>query len=151
MEVYFEERLIKHLQVKNHTRRPVVLNLPITTECMKILERWMGKNENFVFGMLDDEFDLDDEAKLKLAINSRNKTMNQSLQCMGEKMKLSFRLHFHIARHTFACIALNKGVDIKTISYLMGHSTTMTTEKVYAKLFPSTLIDISGKLNFNFD
>lgn len=152
MEVYYEERLIKHLQVKNHTKRPVILNLPITTECMKILERWMGRNENFVFGMLDDEFDLDDEAKLKLTINSRNKTMNQSLQCMGEKMELPFRLHFHIARHTFAAYALNNGVDIKTISYLMGHSTTLVTEKVYAKLFPSTLADIvSEKLDFSFD
>lgn len=152
MEVYIEEKLIKHLQVKNHTKRPVILNLPITTECMRILERWMGKNENFVFGMLDDEFDLDDEEKLKLTINSRNKTMNQSLQCMGEKMELPFRLHFHIARHTFASYALNNGVDIKTISYLMGHSTTLVTEKVYAKLFPSTLIDVAtDKLDFSFD
>lgn len=102
--------------------------------------------------MLDDEFDLDDEEKLKLTINSRNKTMNQSLQCMGEKMELPFRLHFHIARHTFASYALNNGVDIKTISYLMGHSTTLVTEKVYAKLFPSTLIDVAtDKLDFSFD
>ena len=152
MEVYFQEKLIRHLQVKNHTKRPVILNLPITSECMKILERWMGRNENFVFGMLDDEFDLDDEEKLKLTINSRNKTMNQSLQCMGEKMGLPFRLHFHIARHTFASIAINRGVDIKTISYLMGHTTTMITEKVYAKLFPSTLAEVvSEKLDFSFD
>lgn len=152
IEINIDERLIKHLQVKNHTKRPVILNLPITTECMKILDRWIGRNENFVFGMLDDEFDLDDEEKLKLTINSRNKTMNQSLQCMGEKMELPFRLHFHIARHTFASYALNNGVDIKTISYLMGHSTTMVTEKVYAKLFPSTLSEIvSEKLDFSFD
>lgn len=43
IEVYNEERLIKHLQVKNHTKRPVILNLPITTECMKILERWISE------------------------------------------------------------------------------------------------------------
>lgn len=151
VEIDFTERLIKHLQVKNHTKRPVILNLPITTECMRILERWVGKNENFVYGMLPDEFDLNDMEKLKQIVNSRNKTMNQSLQCMGEKMNLPFRLHFHIARHTFASIALNKGVDLKTISYLMGHSSTSTTEKVYAKLFPSTVIDIvNEKLDFDF-
>ncbi len=152
VEVNLEQRIIKHLQVKNHTKRPVVLNLPITTECMKILERWIGRYDNFVYGMLPDEFDLDDCEKLKLTINSRNKTMNQSLQCMGEKMNLPFRLHFHIARHTFASLALNRGVDVKSISYLMGHSTSSVTEKVYAKLFPSTLIDIvSERLDFNFD
>lgn len=59
---------------------------------------------------------------------------------------------FHLGRHTFASIAINRGVDIKTISYLMGHTTTMITEKVYAKLFPSTLADIvSEKLDFSFD
>lgn len=152
VEVNFEEMIIQHLQVKNHTKRQVVLNLPITPPCLKILERWVGRNDNFVYGMLPDEFDLDDERNLKLTINSRNKTMNQSLQCMGEKMELPFRLHFHIARHTFASMALNKGVDVKTISYLMGHSTTMVTEKVYAKLFPSTLKEtVSEKLDFDFE
>lgn len=151
VEVNLEQRIIKHLQVKNHTKRPVVLNLPITMECMKILQRWIGKNDNFVFGMLPDEFDLDDCKKLKHTISSRNRTMNQSLQCLGEKMSLSFRLHFHIARHTFACLALNRGVDVKSISYLMGHSTSSVTEKVYAKLFPGTLINIvSERLDFNF-
>lgn len=152
VEINFEEKLIKHLQVKNHTKRPVVLMLPITNEARKILERWMGKNENFVYGMLDDEFDLDDCERLKHTINSRNKTMNQSLQCMGEKMKLPFRLHFHIGRHTFASMALNRGLDIKTISYLLGHSTTCVTEKVYARFFPDTISgEINDKLDFSFD
>ena len=152
VEVSFEEKLIRHMQVKNHTKRPVILNLPITSECMKILERWMGRFDNFVYGQLPDEFDLDDYRKLKLTINSRNKTMNQSLQCLGEKMGLPFRLHFHISRHTFASWAINNGVDVKTISYLMGHSTSAVTEKVYAKLFPETLIGIAhDKLDFNLD
>ena len=152
VEVSFEEKLIRHMQVKNHTKRPVILNLPITSECMKILERWMGRFDNFVYGQLPDEFDLDDYRKLKLTINSRNKTMNQSLQCLGEKMGLPFRLHFHISRHTFASWAINNGVDVKTISYLMGHSTSAVTEKVYAKLFPETLIEIAAdKLDFNLD
>lgn len=34
----------------------------------------------------------------------------------------------------------------------MGHTTTMITEKVYAKLFPSTLAEVvSEKLDFSFD
>lgn len=151
-EVDMKGKMIRHLQVKNHTKRPVVLNLPVTPECMKILKRWAGRNDNFVYGLLPDEFDLNDCEKLKLTVNSRNKTMNQSLQCIGEKLGLPFRLHFHIARHTFASMALNRGVDVKTISYLMGHSTSSVTEKVYAKLFPSTLMDVAmEKLDFDFD
>ena len=127
------------------------MNLPLTTACIEILQKWEGKSENFVFGLLADEFDLNDEALLKQTIGSRNRTINQSLKCLGEKMNLPFPLHFHIARHTFASIALNKGVDIKMISYLMGHSTSSVTEKVYAKLFPETLIGVaSEKLDFHF-
>ena len=152
VEVNFEQMIIRHLQVKNHTKRPVVLVLPISGECLKILRRWEGRFDNFVYGLLPDEFDLDNMEQLKFTINSRNRTMNQSLLCLGEKMKLPFRLHFHIARHTFASMALNKGVDLKVISYLMGHSSTLVTEKVYAKLFPQTLTEVvNEKLDFNFD
>lgn len=135
IEVNMDERLIKHLQVKSHTKRPVILNLPITTECMKILNRWMGRYDNFVFGLLPDEFDLDDEENLKLTINSRNKTMNQSLQCMGEKMKLPFNLHFHCSRHSYGTLLLNKGIDINLISHLMGHSSSFITQKVIVNTY----------------
>ena len=151
LEINMEQKLIKHLQVKNHTKRPVILSLPLTSESLKILKRWEGRFDNFVFGMLPDEFDLDDAEKLKRTINSRNRTINQSLNCLGEKLGLPFKLHFHIARHTFASTALNKGVDVKIISYLMGHSTSSVTEKVYAKLFPETLVEIAqAKLDFHF-
>lgn len=151
-EVDREKRMIKHLQVKNHTRRPVFLTLPISSECMKILDRWVGRNENFVFGLLGDEVDLNDIETLKHTINSRNRTMNQSLKCIGEKMGLPFNLHFHVARHTFATLSLNRGVELNKISHLMGHSSTMVTEKVYASFLPETLSEVvNEKLDFHFD
>ena len=151
-EVDMENRTIKHLQVKNHTKKPTILTLPITDEGMKILEKWKGKNENFVFDMLCENFDLNDEKLLKHTINSLNKTMNQSLRCLGEKMKLSFNLHFHCSRHTFGTLLLNKGVDLNVISHLMGHSSPQTTMKVYSKYLPETLNEIvNEKLNFNFN
>lgn len=150
-EVDMVNRAIRHLQMKNHTRKPTVLNLPVTEEGMKILEKWEGKNDNFVFGMLPDDFNLDDEECLKLSLNSQNKTMNQSLRCLGEKMGLPFRLHFHCARHTFGTLGLNKGVDLNVISHLMGHSSTWVTQKVYSKYLPETLSrEVNEKLNFNF-
>lgn len=151
-EIDLDKKMIKHLQVKNHTKRPVFLTLPISGECMKILERWRGRFDNFVFGLLPDEFDLNDVETLKHTLNSRNRTMNQSLKCLGEKLKLPFNLHFHIARHTFATMALNRDVELNKISYLMGHSSTMITEKVYASLLPETLTQVvEEKLDFKFD
>ena len=151
-EVDMDNRIIKHLQVKNHTKKPTILTLPITDEGMKILDKWKGKNENFVFDMLCENFDLNDEKLLKHTINSLNKTMNQSLRCLGEKMKLPFNLHFHCSRHSYGTLLLNKGIDLNVISNLMGHSSPQTTMKVYSKYLPETLNEIvNEKLNFNFN
>lgn len=150
-EVDMEKRVIKHLQVKGHTRNAKILSIPITNEGMRILKKWDGRYDNFVFGLLADEFDLGDDEKLKDTLNSRNRTINISLKTLGDKIGLPFPLHFHLARHTFATMALNQKVDVKTISTLMGHSSVLTTEKVYATLLPSTLErTVEERLNFQF-
>ena len=61
-------------------------------------------------------------------------------------------LNIHVARHTFAMMALNGGVDIKTTSSLLGHASTMVTERVYATLLPNTIAEVVGdKLNIRLD
>lgn len=45
----------------------------------------------------------------------------------------------HIARHTFAVFALNKGLSMSVVSRLLGHGSTDITEKVYARFLPETL------------
>ena len=150
-EIDVDRKVIKHLQVKGHTRKAKMLTIPISDGSMNILEKWRGRNENFVFGILDDEFDLGDCELLKETLNAKDRSINTSLKTLGEKIGLPFSLHFHISRHTFATIGLNKGVDVKTISTLMGHSSVVVTEKVYASVLPSTLEQVvQEKLNFKF-
>lgn len=44
-----------------------------------------------------------------------------------------------MARHTFVVQALKNGMDAHTISHLMGHSSSLVTEKVYAEFLPDTI------------
>ena len=116
---------------------------------IEILNRWKGRSENFVFGMLDDEFDLSNEEQFINIKKSRTRTLNQSLAALGEKINLPFKLHIHCARHSFGTNGLNNGGDIKTISTLMGHSSVLVTEKVYATVLPDTLKKtVEKSLNF---
>ncbi|QDR79628.1 tyrosine-type recombinase/integrase [Sporomusa termitida] len=54
---------------------------------------------------------------------------------------------FHAIRHTFATRALEAGVDIKTLSEILGHSSVIITLKVYAHSLMEQKIAAINKLN----
>ena len=56
-----------------------------------------------------------------------------------DDLSFKFRLSMHVARHTFAVFALNKGLSMSVVSRLLGHGSTDITEKVYAQFLPETL------------
>ena len=47
------------------------------------------------------------------------------------------KVRFHDLRHTFATIALQKGVDIKTVSGMLGHFSAGFTLDTYAHVTTS--------------
>ena len=63
---------------------------------------------------------------------------------------LDKEITFHWARHTWAVLALEKGVEISKISRLLGHTSTAVTEKVYAEFLPDTLGEVVDGLDFKF-
>ena len=151
-EIDMDKNMISHMQYKGHTRRAKMLYIPLNDTSREILERWKGKYEEFVFGLLPSGYDLSDEAAFLKVKNAADKTINQSLQSIGDKMGLPFNLHIHLGRHTFAMMTLNGGVDIKTTSALLGHASTQITERVYATLLPNTIAErVGDKLNVRLD
>ena len=151
-EVDMDKSMISHMQYKGHSRKAKMLYIPLNDTSREILERWKGKHEEFVFGLLPNDYDLSDEVGFLKVRNAADRTINQSLQSIGNKMGLPFNLHIHLGRHTYAMMALNGGVDIKTTSSLLGHASTLVTEKVYATLLPNTIAEVVGdKLNVKLD
>ena len=151
-EVNMDENIISHRQYKNHAHKAKLLYIPLNDTSREILERWRDKHEEFVFGMLPSGYDLSNATDFKKVKNAKTRTINQSLRSIGDKMGLPFNLHIHLGRHTFAMMALNGGVNIKTTSSMLGHASTMVTEKVYATLLPNTIAEeVGDKLNIKLD
>ena len=151
-EIDMDKNMISHMQYKGHNRKAKMLYIPLNDTSRDILERWKGKYEEFVFGLLPSGYDLSDDAAFLKVKNAADKTINQSLQSIGDKMGLPFNLHIHLGRHTFAMMTLNGGVDIKTTSALLGHASTQITERVYATLLPNTIAErVGDKLNVRLD
>lgn len=138
---------------KNLVKGKVPHTIPLTDAAMEILKRWQEKslNRRFVFNLLDSTFDTSDAALLDKKIKSKNRILQTSLNEIGNKMGLPFNLTMHCGRHTFAVMALNRGVTIHMISRLLGHSSIITTEKVYAEFLPDTITEeVKTKLSFGY-
>lgn len=70
-----------------------------------------------------------------------NQRYNGYLKELGDICGIQKCLHSHLARHTFATILLNSGVDMVSVSKILGHANSKITERVYAKMLPDTIMN----------
>lgn len=76
-----------------------------------------------------------------------NQKINRRLKAIQAAAGIKKRLHFHIARHTFATLLLEKGLELQEIQKLLGH-TDLKTTSIYAKITTEKL-DTRLKLLYN--
>ena len=133
----FDKKELRKVMVKTNKRHVI----PLSESAIDILKKWKEKRPDtkYVFDLVKENLDIDNEEELYRARNSATKCINQSLNVVGEKLELNFSLTMHVARHTFAVLALNKGLSMTVVSRLLSHASTDVTEKVYAKFLPETL------------
>jgi len=66
---------------------------------------------------------------------------------VAKKALIRKRIHPHVTRHTFATTLLDKGVDLKTVQGLLGHSHIRTTER-YLHTTDDRKVEAIEKLQF---
>lgn len=142
--INLEKRELRKVMIKTNRRHVI----PLSDAAIEILNDWKQKNKDskFVFNLAKESLDIENEDALYKARNNATKCINQSLTVVGEEIGLKFNLTMHVARHTFAVFALNKGLSMSVVSRLLGHGSTDITEKVYAKYLPETLSSELGRL-----
>ena len=61
--------------------------------------------------------------------------------------KRAFNVDFYGLRHTFATLALQAGVSVKTVSVLLGHRSVKITLDHYAQVLDEMQIDAAVKID----
>jgi integrase len=73
-----------------------------------------------------------DEKIFKLGKRTSER-IGEKLRDWAKEAKVNKYITFHTARHTFATLSLNSGVDLYTVSKLLGHKSITMTE-IYANI-----------------
>lgn len=143
--INFEKKELRKIMIKTSKRHVI----PLTEPALKILRKWQEKRVGcrYVFDLVNDNLNLNDEEALYKARINATKCIGQSLAVVGEQLEFPFSLSMHVARHSFAVMALNKGLSMSVVSRLLGHGSTDITEKVYAHFLPETLSAEMDKLH----
>lgn len=118
MSTFTKDDIINGVIIKNRKKTDVTSVIPILPSVQRILEKY----------------------GYELPVIS-NQKYNSYLKVLGDTCGTTMVLHSHLARHTYATLLLNKGVDMKTVSRTMGHSNSKITEKIYAEMRNQTVID----------
>jgi len=79
-----------------------------------------------------------------------NQKRNSYLKEIADLCDISKNLTFHLARHTFATtVTLRNGVPIETLSEILGHTSTKTTQ-IYGRILDarilSDMLNLQSKL-----
>ena len=90
--------------------------------------------------MLPIAFDILEKYKYRLPCLS-NVKYNAYLKELGDICGVKKKLHSHLARHTWATILLNAGMDMVSVSKCLGHANSKVTESTYAKVLPDKLFE----------
>lgn len=70
-----------------------------------------------------------------------NQRYNIYLKAVQSICGIKKSLHSHLARHSFACLALNKGIRIEVVAKALGHSASNLRQTAhYAKLVKNTTV-----------
>ena len=96
--------------------------------------------------LLDNALSILEKYDYQLPILS-NQKYNSYLKELGDICGISQDITSHLGRHTCATLMLNMGVQMHTISKVLGHSSTKITESTYAQLRKETIGNEVLKLN----
>lgn len=131
--------------VRGKTKRMTVeikeIRAPLSPELQKIIKRWGNKPlpANYIFPLVKRSVD---PAKQLIRKSGFTKVFNQKLKIIGALLNID-NLTTVTARHSFATVLKNNGIEVPFISESLGHTDVNTTEIYLAQFEKKTRLENS--------
>lgn len=126
--------------ILTYTRRKTgkVLHIELLPEMIMIIRRYTPdvKDSPYLFPILNA-----DGEGYESALRLQNKRLNR----ISLILELNVKLTTHVARHSWATVARDKGVDIETICDALGHSSILVT-RIYLAELNSSVINKANRI-----
>lgn len=108
-----------------------LVKVPLTNKAKLILQKYNSTDNDLIFPF------------------RCNVTVNRDLKKIASLCKVKKKLHFHLARHTFASTMANNGVNSFDIMKLLGHKKINTTQRYVDNSVEDLSRMLSGIKAFN--
>ena len=125
------------------------LSIKVPNKGLALINKYKPEKPNknaFLFPVFSEELDLNNPVAVDQAISGATAYINKNLKILAKKAEIDKNISFHVSRHTWATIALRKGVTLLAVSKLLGHSNIRET-MIYAKIVNPDLDLAMDKFN----
>ncbi|MDR2953821.1 MAG: site-specific integrase [Prevotella sp.] len=156
---------ILKLKWRNYNRRrlsyimdktDLPMNIKLGGLALDIVNRRLRKNRkknkgkvnsnDYIFNVLPVDIDIASNKEIHRVVKLVTAKINSDLKDIATEANINKNISTHVGRHSFATQLISAGVDIYTVSKLLGHTDVKTT-MIYAKV-EQTRID-NAMDNFN--
>lgn len=111
----------------------IQLVIPLNRNALKWMPERNGKDK------LEKVFDLPERT-----------TCRTRVKALAKRVGITKNINFHTSRHTFATLSLAAGIDLYTVSKLLGHTNIKTTQ-IYADVLAESKYEAVSKVNGLFE
>ncbi len=132
--------------IMHKTKEPI--NIKLLDKSKEILNKYINEihPDDYIFPFLVNGVNDTNNLIRFNSISSKTAHINAILKKVIKKAGINKSVTFHIARHSFATIALKKGIRLEHVSKILGHGSLKTTT-IYAKIVNSDIDKSMDELN----
>jgi integrase/recombinase XerD len=111
----------------------IAIKLP--NKSLEIIKKYKSNEKDypFIFQMLPSNLDFKNLRQVDASISAATAYINKNLKIIAKRADVKKHMSFHTSRHTFATLALTKGMSIDKVSKAMGHAAIKETQ-IYGKI-----------------